>query len=59
MQAVTNDSVLGDFADAEFDYFGEITRFLTDDDGFVVRTAGQDGSLQDFRLAYVFGVQPL
>jgi len=59
MQAVTNDSVLGDFADAEFDYFGEITRFLTDDDGFVVRTAGQDGSLQDFRVAYVFGVEPL
>ena len=59
MQAVTNDTVLGDFADAEFDYFGETTRFLTDDDGFVVRTAGPDGSLQDFRIAYVFGVEPL
>ncbi len=59
MQAVTNDTVLGDFADAAFNYFGETTRFLTDDDGFVVRTAGQDGSLQDFRIAYVFGVEPL
>ncbi len=59
MQTVTNDTVLGDFADAEFEYFGETTRFLTDDDGFVVRTAGPDGSLQDFRIAYAFGVEPL
>ncbi len=59
MQAVSSDTVLGDFADAEFDYFGETTRFLTDDDGFVVQTPGQDGTRQEFRVAYVFGIEPL
>jgi len=59
MQSVSGDTVLADFADAEFDYFGETTRFLTDDNGFVVQTPGQDGSRQEFRVAWVFGVEPL
>ena len=59
MQAVSSDTVLGDFSDAEFDYYGESTRFLTDDDGFVVQTPGQDGTRQEFRIAWVFGVEPL
>ncbi len=59
MQAVSSDTVLGDFADAEFDYFGEKTRFLTNAAGFFVQTAGQDGSHQEYRVARVFGVEPL
>ena len=59
MQAATADTVLGDFNDASFDYYGEETRFLTRDDGFYVRTADASGEESEFQIAYVFGVEPL
>jgi tetratricopeptide (TPR) repeat protein len=59
MQLPTPETVLGDFDDAVFEYFGEETRFFRDGDAFFVRTRGEDGAEQDFRVAYAFGVQPL
>ena len=59
MQVATADTVLGDFGDVSFDYYGEETRFFTRDDGFYVRTADASGEERDFRIAYVFGVEPL
>ncbi len=59
MQEATGDTVLGDFRDRVFTYAGVTTRFSTRDGRFVVRTDGPDGSLQDFEVAYVFGVYPL
>ncbi|HEX5787251.1 MAG TPA: multiheme c-type cytochrome [Woeseiaceae bacterium] len=53
------DSVLGDFDDARFEYFGETTRFFRDGDDFRVETAGADGELAQFTVAYTFGVEPL
>lgn len=59
MQVVNEDTVLGDFADATFTYNGITSRFYRDGERFMVRTDGEDGSLQDFEVAYVFGVYPL
>ena len=59
MQIADADTVLGDFDDASFDYFGTNTRFFTRDDGFYVRTADASGEDRDFRIAYTFGVEPL
>jgi len=59
MQIADEDTVLGDFNDASFDYFGTTNRFFTRDDSFYVRTADASGVDRDFRIAYTFGVEPL
>jgi tetratricopeptide (TPR) repeat protein len=59
MQIADADTVLGDFNDASFEYFGTITQFFTRDDGFYVRTADASGEDRDFRIAFTFGVEPL
>lgn len=59
MQPAAPDTVLGDFDGATFDYFGTESRFFRRNDQFFVRTDGPDGKLQDFPIAYTFGVYPL
>ncbi|MEM6580041.1 MAG: tetratricopeptide repeat protein [Pseudomonadota bacterium] len=59
MQLPNNDTVLGDFEDATFTYGDVTTRFYKKDDKFWVQTDGEDGTLQDFPVEYVFGVYPL
>ena len=59
MQDATTDTVLGDFDNVTFDYYGATTRFFTRDDGFYVLTADASGQDREFRIAYVFGVEPL
>ena len=59
MQVANEKTVLGDFNDATFDYNGVTSRFYRDGDRFMVRTDGENGELQDFEVAYVFGVAPL
>ena len=59
MQTVTTESVLGDFDNSTFEYFGVTTTFFRKDDKFMVRTDGPDGQLQDYEIAYTFGVEPL
>lgn len=59
MQIADESTVLGDFSDAEFDYYGKKTQFTTRDNGYFVRTENADGKEQDFRVAYAFGVTPL
>jgi len=50
---------LGDFADARFEQPGSATRFFERDDRAFVNTAGPDGRLADFEVAYTFGFTPL
>lgn len=59
MQPATEQTVLGDFKDASFGYGGVTSTFFRRDGKFMVRTDGPDGSLQDFEIAYTFGVYPL
>jgi predicted CXXCH cytochrome family protein len=53
------DSVLGDFADARFEYFGTTSRFFTRDGQYFVETDNAQGKLETFRVAYTFGWFPL
>lgn len=59
MQAATGETVLGDFSDETFTYFGSVTRFSTRADGYYVET--QDGTNKAglFKIAYTFGIEPL
>lgn len=59
MQDVNEKTVLGDFSNTKFDYYGAVTSFFKKDDKFIVNTDGPDGKLTDYPIAYAFGVYPL
>jgi len=59
MQHATDKTVLGDFGDARFDYFGVSSRFFRKDGKFLVETDGADGKLAVFEVKYTFGIDPL
>jgi tetratricopeptide (TPR) repeat protein len=59
MQDVDGSTVLGDFSDTTFDYFGSETRFYRRDDGYFVKTPDSGGEPTEFRVKYTFGVEPL
>jgi predicted CXXCH cytochrome family protein len=59
MAHATDKSVLGDFSDATFDYFGVKSRFFRKDGKYLVETDGSDGKLAAFEIKYTFGVDPL
>ena len=59
MAHATEKTVLGDFNDANFDYFGVHSRFFRNDGRFFVETDGPDGKLAIFEVKYTFGVDPL
>ncbi len=59
MQQASEQTVLGDFADARFSYDGVTTRFFRRDGRYFVRTDGPDGRPAEYPVAYVFGVTPL
>lgn len=59
MQTATAATVLGDFENASTDYFGATTEFFQRDGEHYVKTANADGDMEEFRIAYTFGVEPL
>jgi hypothetical protein len=59
MQPADGSAVLGNFDDASFTYNGIVSTFFKRDGKFMVRTDGPDGNLQDYEIAYTFGVYPL
>ncbi len=59
MQEATADTVLGDFDNATFNYFGNTSRFFRKDGAYYVNTDGADGEPADFEIKYAFGVEPL
>jgi predicted CXXCH cytochrome family protein len=59
MDHATEKTVLGDFNDASFDYFGVHSRFFRKDGKFLIETDGPDGKLATFEVKYVFGLDPL
>lgn len=52
-------TVLGDFSGATLEHATGTARFFEKDSDYWIRTTGPDGSDQDFRVSYVFGVDPL
>lgn len=59
MQHASAETVLGNFDNAGFDYFGTRSTFYRRDDKFFVRTDGADGQITAFQISHVFGVAPL
>ena len=59
MAHANEETVFGDFDDAEFDYFGVKSRFFRKDGKFFIETDGPDGKLQTFEVKYTFGLEPL
>lgn len=59
MDVATVQSVLGDFNDVTFVHDGLTNRMFRDGDRFMVHTEGEDGTMRDFEVKYVFGVDPL
>ena len=59
MDHATDKTVLGDFNDASFGYYGVRSRFFRKDGKFLVETDGPDGKLGVFEVKYTFGLDPL
>jgi predicted CXXCH cytochrome family protein len=59
MDHAAEKSVLGDFNDAGFEYYGVPSRFFRRDGKFLVETDGPDGKLGAFEVKYTFGIDPL
>ena len=59
MAHATADLVLGDFNDAQFEYYGVQSRFFHREGKYFVETDGNDGKLATFEIKYTFGVEPL
>lgn len=59
MQHATDKTVLGDFNNASFDYFGVHSRFFRKNGKFLIETDGPDGKLATFEVKYTFGIDPL
>lgn len=59
MQHANDKTVLGNFNDSSFDYYGVRSRFFRKDGKFLVETDGADGKLAIFEIKYTFGIDPL
>ncbi len=59
MDHATDKSVLGDFHDASFEYYGVHSRFFRKDGKLFVETDGADGKLATFQVKYTFSIDPL
>lgn len=59
MNPATEEFVLGDFDDAEFDHFGQIFRFFRKGDEYWVNAQNEDGEYEDMKIDYTFGHDPL
>jgi predicted CXXCH cytochrome family protein len=59
METPSPESVLGDFNNVDFLYFGRSTRFFKTGDSFQIATENQQGQLETFTIAYTLGHKPL
>ncbi len=59
MQLVTEESVLGDFDDAEASIDGVNYLFTRKGSDFIINVMEIDGSMNEYKMAYVFGLTPL
>jgi len=59
IQVAEASTVLGNFSDSEFEYFGKKTFFANRNGEYYVSTENERGEQQEFRVDYAFGVTPL
>lgn len=59
MQVVSDSSILGDFNNVKFKSQGVISHFYKKGADFFVNTEGPEGTYQDYKIVYTFGITPL
>ncbi|MFN3888768.1 MAG: tetratricopeptide repeat protein [Beijerinckiaceae bacterium] len=59
MTHASDKTVLGDFKDARFEYFGVTSRMFRQGAKFMIETDGPDGKMETFEVKYTFGLDPL
>jgi tetratricopeptide (TPR) repeat protein len=59
MQEVSDQAMLGDFDDVAFEHFGVTSRFYQRGGDYYVETEGPNGDMVEYRIAYLFGFDPL
>ncbi len=59
MDIASEQTVLGDFNDIEFEHGGVTSRFYKQGDEHFVFTEGPGGEMAEFEVRYTFGVEPL
>jgi len=59
MQEVSDKAMLGDFDDVSFEHFGVTSRFYQRGGEYYVETEGPNGNMEEYRIAYLFGFDPL
>ena len=59
MDMATTDSVLGNFDNVQLEHYGVTSTMFMRDGSFFINTEGPDGNMADFKISYVFGVEPL
>jgi len=59
MDIANEQTVRGDFNDAELEHDGITSRFFRKDDGYFVFTEGPGGEMTEFEVLYTFGIEPL
>lgn len=59
MQHANGDTVLANFNNTEFNYNGITSQFTQQGDDYFVTTDGPDGQLQQYKIEYTFGIDPL
>jgi len=59
MDVASEATVVGDFNNTTFTHQGVTSRFYRRNNEYYIRTDGPDGKMQDFKVSYVFGVDPL
>lgn len=59
MNPATEEFVLGDFDDAEFDHFGQMFRFFRRGEEYWINAQDENGEYRDMKVDYTFGHYPL
>ena len=59
MQAVSDSSVLGDFNNTKYKSQGITSTFFKNGEYFYLNTEGPEGTYEDFKVEYVFGIELL
>ncbi|MCL5130316.1 multiheme c-type cytochrome [Algibacter sp. L4_22] len=59
MQEVSDSSILADFNNVKFTSQGVTSHFYKKGDDFYVNTEGPEGTYEDYKIVYTFGIKPL
>lgn len=59
MELANEETILGDFDDAEFNWLGVTTRMFRRDGKYFMNAEGPDGEMHDYEVEWTFGIDPL